>query len=102
MKARKFWTRERLLTPPERRETTSVTEREERSDVTMMERGEAESVDVAVADLEEPEAVEALEVAVARGSLTGSLAIRGLVSRPRTREEVEGRVTGVTLRMMSR
>ena len=100
LKARKFWTRERLLTLPERRETTRGTAMVARSDVTMMERGEEEDVDEAVELPELVVAEEDPEVAVERESLTGSPGTAGLASRLRRREEVEARETGATLRMM--
>ena len=65
----------------------------------MMERGEEEGGAVVVEHQEQAEAVEVPEVAVARGSSTGSPEIPGLESRPKTREGAEARATGATLRM---
>ena len=101
MKARKFWTRERLLTLPERRETTRGTAMVATlSDVTMMARGEEEDVAEAVEVPELVVAEEDPEVAVERESLTGSPGTAGPASRLRRREEVVARETGATLRMM--
>ena len=101
MKARKFWTRERLLTLPERRETTRGTAMVATlSDVTMMARGEEEDVAEAVEVPELVVAEEVPEVGVERESLTGSPGTAGPASRLRRREEAEARETGATLRMM--
>ena len=100
LKARKFWTRERLLTLPERRETTRGTVMVARCDVTMMARGEEEDVAEAVEVPELVVAEEVPEVGVERESLTGSPGTAGPASRLRRREEAEARETGATLRMM--
>ena len=99
LKARKFWTRERLPTPPERRETTSGTAMVARFEGTMMESDEEEDADVAVEVQEVVEAEGVPEVAAGRESSTGSPGTAGPGSRPRRRGAEEERGTGATLRM---